>query len=380
MGSYRDNLERLIQGTGIEINGEHPWDVQVHEEDFHKRVFSQGSLGLGESYMDGWWDCERLDLFFERLFKSEIEQKIRDSFRLKWMLLKARLFNRQEKEKSSKSIKKHYDIGNDLFEQMLDPLLIYSCGYWQNTDSLTKAQEQKLDLICQKLDLQPGDRVLDIGCGWGGFAYFAAKNYGVQVVGITISEEQQRKGVEVCQDLPVEIRLQDYRDIDECFDKIVSIGMVEHVGHKNYRQFMEVTRRNLKDEGLALLHFIGSNTTSFTTDPWIDKYIFPGGVIPSIQQIGKALEGELVMLDWQNFGRYYDKTLMAWKENFDAAWESFASSYSEEFKRMWHFYLCSSAASFRTRRLNLWQLVLSKKEHTNNYRSIRPDQFRLLNS
>ncbi|MGB8705234.1 MAG: cyclopropane fatty acyl phospholipid synthase, partial [Gillisia sp.] len=291
-------------------------------------------------------------------------------------VLKARLFNRQTRKKAEKSIAGHYDIGNNLYQKMLDPLMIYSCGYWQEAENLQEAQENKLELICRKLKLAPGHRVLDIGCGWGGFAYYAAKNYDVEVVGITISQEQFKLAKERCKDLPVEIRLQDYRDLHEKFDRIVSVGMLEHVGYKNYKPYMEIVKTNLKKNGICLLHFIGGNTSKYITDPWINKYIFPEGLIPSITQIGEALENKLILQDWHNFGLYYDKTLMCWYDNFKNAWPSLKESYNEMFFKMWRFYLCSSAASFRARELQLWQLVLTGKDFSYGYQSVRPEHLR----
>src|SRR6202000_3192228 len=210
-----------------------------------------------------------------------------------------------------------------------------------------------------KLGLKPGMRVLDIGCGWGEGLKLAAGRYGVTGVGITISEEQCKYAQALCQGLPVEFRLMDYRDLDERFDRLLSIGMVEHVGHKNYRTYMETARRCLKDDGLFLLHSIGSNVSVHDTDPWIAKYIFPNGMLPSIKQIGESLEGLFVMEDWHNFSAYYDRTLLAWRDNFERHWDEFKGDFDERFHRMWLFYLSSCAASFRVRRNQLWQLVLS---------------------
>lgn len=369
---YQKAVKELLSSAGIKINGNKSWDIKVNNENFYRRILKEGSIGLGESYMEGWWECPRLDEFIYRLFNANLEKKIRKNLKLKWLILKSRLLNMQSPNKAKKSISHHYDLGNDLYREMLDPLMIYSCGYWQQTEELSKAQENKLELICRKLKLKPGERVLDIGCGWGGFAYYASKNYDVQVVGITISREQKKLAEERCRNLPVEIRLQDYRAIDEKFDKIVSIGMLEHVGHKNYRPFMKLVKKNLKDDGICLLHFIGGNETKYNTDPWINKYIFPEGLIPSLTQIGKALEDNLILEDWHNFGLYYDKTLMAWHKNFQEAWPRLKDAYNKMFYKMWEFYLCASAASFRSKRLNLWQLVLTKKELPGMYQSVRP--------
>ena len=364
-------IEHLLLSTGVKINGTEPYDISVHHSDFFSRILKEGSLGFGESYVEGWWDCKELDTLFYKLFKAGIEKKIKSNWQLAFLFAKAKLLNLQTRSRAQKAIAHHYDIGNVLYERMLDPLMMYSCGYWKNVTGLNEAQEQKLKLICEKLDLKPGQKVLDIGCGWGGFAYYAAKNYGVNVVGITISKEQRNVAIMKCQGLKVEIRLQDYRDINEKFDRIVSIGMLEHVGYKNYRTFINIICDNLTAEGICLLHFIGSNVKEIKTDPWIHRYIFPNGVIPSLSQIGEAIEGKLIMEDCHNIGPHYDYTLMSWKENFKNSWESLKSDYDAPFYRMWNYYLSCSAASFRSRRLNLWQLVLTKPSFSASYESVR---------
>lgn len=364
-------IEALLLGTDITINGTESHDIIVHNPDFYTRVLKEGSLGFGESYVEGWWDCKELDILFYKLFSNEIEKKIKPNWQLAFLIAKAKLLNLQTRSRAQKSISHHYDIGNALYEKMLDPLMMYSCGYWKNTTNLNEAQEQKLKLICEKLDLKPGQKILDIGCGWGGFAYYAAKYYKVDVVGITISNEQKKIAIERCRNLEVEIRFQDYRDINEKFDRIVSIGMLEHVGHKNYEEFMTVICNNLTEKGICLLHFIGSNDTHLNTDPWIHKYIFPNGLIPSMSQIWKAVEGKLIIEDCHNIGIHYDYTLMSWKENFKNSWEKLSSDYDTAFYRMWNYYLSCSAASFRSRRLNLWQLVLTKTSFDQQYESVR---------
>jgi len=371
MKKYKVAVEELISGTGITINGDKPYDLQVHDPRFYQRVLSQGSLGMGESYMEGWWDCEDLDTFFYKIFTNGIEKKVENNWKFLSLVIKAKIFNLQTKSKALQSIAHHYDIGNILYEKMLDPLMMYSCGYWEGASTLSEAQEQKLKLICEKLQLKPGQKVLDIGCGWGGFAYYAAKNYKVNVVGVTISAEQQKLASERCKDLNVEIRFQDYRDIDEKFDRIVSIGMLEHVGYKNYDRFMKVINKNLEDDGLCLLHFIASNKTDLNTDPWIHKYIFPSGLIPSLTQIGKAMEDKLLLEDVHNIGLHYYYTLKAWQENFKKSSDFLKKEYGETFCRMWDFYLTISATSFRARRLNLWQMVVAKPSFQMEYKSIR---------
>lgn len=366
----KKTIESLLEGTGVKINGGNPWDIQVHDERFYKRVLTYNSLGLGESYIDGWWDSESLDEFFCKIFSARIENKARN-WRIVPHLLKAVILNVGRKSGAFNIGERHYDIGNGLYKNMLDKRMVYTCGYWKNAKNLDEAQEAKLDLVCRKLNLKEGQKVLDIGCGWGSFAKYAAERYGVSVVGITVSKEQAELGSEMCRGRPVEIRLQDYRDLNGQFDHIVSLGMFEHVCYKNYRTYMKIANRCLKDNGLFLLHTIGGNRSVVVSDPWIDKYIFPDSMLPSIKQISASVEDLFVMEDWHNFGYDYDKTLMAWYINFENNWDNIKSNYDERFYQMWKYYLLSCAGSFRSRKNQLWQIVLSKKGVFAGYKSIR---------
>jgi cyclopropane-fatty-acyl-phospholipid synthase len=367
----KDIAIELFSRAGIEVGGNDPWDISVHNEDFYNRVMTLGSLGLGESYMDDWWDCRQLDEFFFRVLRTDIESQVKQNWLILLNVLWARLFNMQSRKRAFQIGERHYDTGNDLFMKMLDKRMTYSCGYWQKADSLDEAQEDKLELICRKLGLQPGMKILDIGCGWGSLAIYAAEKYQVEVVGVTVSGKQLELAQTLCRDLPVEIRLQDYRDIDEKFDRIVSVGMIEHVGYKNYRTFMELTHRCLNNRGLFLLQTIGGNQSRTSVDPWINKYIFPNGMLPSIKQLGKAIERLFVMEDWHSFGADYDKTLMAWYRNFEKNWDELKANYDEQFHRMWRYYLLSCAGSFRAMKNQLWQVVLSKDGIPGGYNSVR---------
>ncbi|MDP4007455.1 MAG: cyclopropane fatty acyl phospholipid synthase [bacterium] len=354
-------IESLLDGTGIVINGSNGYDLQIHNEDFYNRVLKEGSLGLGESYMEGWWDCERLDEFFHKIFVANLDKRVRGNWSILFGLALNYILNPGRKSRAFEIGRRHYDIGNDLYRAMLDKRLTYSCGYWKDAHNLNDAQEAKLDLICRKIGLKRGQRVFDIGSGWGSFIGYAAEKYGVDTVGVTVSREQKVLADKLYGNLSVKTYLQDYRDINEKFDHIVSVGMFEHVGHKNYRTFMKVVHNTLKDDGLFLLHTIGGDHSVGGTDPWIAKYIFPNGMLPSIQQIGKSIEGLFVMEDWHNFGADYDKTLMAWHKNFENNWDMIKSNYDEKFHRMWRYYLLACAGSFRARRTQLWQVVLSKR-------------------
>jgi cyclopropane-fatty-acyl-phospholipid synthase len=367
----KDTVAALLSLAGIAVNGDNPWDIKVNHDNFYGRVLTTGSLGLGESYMDGWWECRQLDEFFYRLLSADIDSRVRKNWTLLSGMLRARIFNLQSKGRAFQIGKRHYDIGNDLFIDMLDKRMAYSCGYWRDAGNLDEAQEHKLDLICRKLGLQPGMKVLDIGCGWGSLVKYAAEKYEVEVVGITVSREQVELARQICHGLPVEIKLMDYRDISGRFDRIVSVGMIEHVGYKNYRTFMELTHRCLPEDGLFLLHTIGGNRSRTSVDPWINRYIFPNGMLPSIKQLGHAIEGLFGMEDWHNFSADYDKTLMAWNGRFEDSWEKLKSGYDERFHRMWRYYLLSCAGAFRARKNQLWQIVLSKRGVPGGYQSIR---------
>jgi cyclopropane-fatty-acyl-phospholipid synthase len=351
-------VEQLLAEVDIKVNGGRPWDIQVDHEDFFRRVLAGGSLALGESYMDGWWNCKQLDDFIYRVLRSDLKNKVK-SWKDRLGVVQAKLMNKQSLSRAFQVGKQHYDKGNDLFEAMLDERMIYSCGYWKTASSLEEAQAAKLELVCKKLDIRPGMRVLDIGCGWGGTARYIAENYKAEVTGVTVSEEQVGLASRNTEGLPVDIRLQDYRKLEGSFDRILSIGMFEHVGYKNYRTFMQTARCLLKKTGLFLLHTIGGNLSSTNIDPWIERYIFPNANLPSINQTSAAFEGIFVMEDWHNFGPDYDKTLMEWFRRFDSHWPSLKKKYDRRFYRMWKYYLLSCAGAFRARHTQLWQIVLS---------------------
>ncbi len=355
---FRRRLETLLEEADVRVGGARPWDLQVHDPQVFSRVLGEGSLGLGESYMDGGWDAASLDDLLCRLLRARLDERVHGLGEIRDALF-ARLFNPQTRRRSRDVGERHYDLGNDLYAAMLGKRMVYSCGYWREAGNLDDAQEAKLDLVCRKLRLQPGMRVLDIGCGWGEALKFAAERYGVDGVGVTISKEQAEYARGLCAGLPVEIRLQDYRDVEGQFDAVYSIGMFEHVGARNYRGYFRAVRRLLRDGGLSLLHSIGSNVSVRHTDPWITRYIFPNSMLPSATQIARASEGLFVIEDWHNFGADYDTTLQAWRANIEAAWDRLDSRYDERFRRMWRFYLAASMATFRSRRSQLWQIVMS---------------------
>jgi cyclopropane-fatty-acyl-phospholipid synthase len=373
MSKAKNLLVPLAQKAGVEVNGPNPWDLQIHDDRIFNRIMREGSIGFGEGYMDGWWDTKDLPELINRVMKMNIEELVNRNVLLLLQFVGAVLINKANPRRAFEVGEKHYDAGNELYQVMLDSRMVYTCGYWKDATTLDEAQEAKLDLVCKKIGLKKGDRVLDIGCGWGSFLKFAAEKYGARGVGVTVSKEQMDLAKKNVEGYDVEIRMQDYRAINETekFDHIISLGMFEHVGYNNYRDFFKVAHKNLKDDGLFLLHTIGNNKSVHTTDPWIEKYIFPNSMLPSIAQIGKAHEKLFVMEDWHNFSAYYEKTLQAWFNNFDAGWSKLKANYDDRFYRMWKFYLLSCAGLFRARKAQLWQIVFSKKGVPGGYQSIR---------
>ncbi|HKT71812.1 MAG TPA: cyclopropane fatty acyl phospholipid synthase [Steroidobacteraceae bacterium] len=368
--TYEQALADLLAPADVVLNGTRPWDIQVHDDRMAHRILGHGTLGAGESYMDGWWDCAQLDEMLTRVLRSNVVERLHSPRGVR-LALSARLFNMQNTRRAFKVGERHYDLGDDLYERMLDPRMIYSCAYWPSAQSLAAAQEAKLDLVARKLGLEPGMRVLDIGCGWGGAAQFMAQRYGVAVTGVTVSRNQAETARERCAGLDVEIRLEDYRSLTGKFDALYSLGMFEHVGVRNYRTYFGKARELLNRDGLFLLHTIGSNTSSVTTDPWIEKHIFPNSQLPSLAQIAAAAEGGWIIEDFHSFGPDYDRTLLAWSANFERTWPEIASRYGERFHRMWHFWLMASAAGFRARKNQLWQFVLSPSGVPGGYRVVR---------
>jgi cyclopropane-fatty-acyl-phospholipid synthase len=370
MKKEREIITTLLARAGVTINGSNPWDVHVHNDDLYARIMHEPHLGLGESYMDGWWDVPRLDEFIFKVLRANLENEL-----LNWTIVmhyvKSAILNYQTKSRSLKVAQKHYDIGNDLYKFMLGTSMAYTCAYWKDAKTLDEAQEAKFELVCKKIGIKPGMKVLDLGCGFGSFLKYAAEHHGISGVGINISKEQIKYAEESCAGLPIEFQLKDYREAAGTFDRVVSIGLTEHIGHKNYRTFLTIARDRMVDDGLFLLHTIGSNVSTVATDPWTNRYIFPNGHLPSIKQLGGAMERLFVMEDWHNFGADYDKTLMAWHANFATNWDKIKHGYDERFYRMWSYYLLSCAGAFRARKPQLWQVVLSKKGVLGGYHSVR---------
>lgn len=373
----RKKISDFFAKAGIEIDGSRPWDIQIKNSRALKRMLAEPSLGAGESYMEGDWECDRLDEFFFRIFRHLDFSELYHPTALIFFLLKNSFINPQSLRYSKQVAEKHYNIDNSLYIAMLGKSMAYTCAYWHNAYSLDEAQWAKYDLICRKLNFRPGEKVLELGCGFGGFAKYAAENYGVSVVSINISTEQMRYAKEICQNLPIQLVECDYRETKRYnpdnlkFDKIVTIGLCEHIGYKNYGHFMKIARDNLKKEGLFLLHTIGKNISGPFTDPWIQKYIFPQGMLPTLKVISAASEPYFVTEDVHNIGADYDKTLMAWHENFEKNWSRLSLQHDERFHRMWRYYLLSCAGGFRSRTMQLYQFVFSPQGALNGYISIR---------
>jgi cyclopropane-fatty-acyl-phospholipid synthase len=366
----------LFAEADVRINGSRPCDVTVHDERLFRRLIVDGTMGLGDAYVDGWWDCPAIDQFFDRVLTADIPQRVGGLDRHTLMdALLARVMNLQSIARARRNGQRHYDLGNDLFTAMLDKRMAYTCAYWRDADTLDEAQEDKLDLVCQKVDVRPGQRILDAGCGWGAFAQFAAERYGAEIIGVTVSPQQVKLARQRCDGLPVDIRLQDYREVDHRFDHIVSVGMFEHVGPKNYRTCLESFHRCLNDYGLCLIHTMGARTSFPNAKDieatWMTRRIFPGLVLPSMKQFGAAIDGLFVVEDVQNFGADYDRTCIEWFTNFDAAWPRLRDRYGPRFYRMWKYYLLSAAGAFRCRKYQLWQFVMSKRGVRGGYVSVR---------
>ena len=374
--AMKERIVEQLASCGITLNGSAPWDIHVLDERWYDRVALEGSLGLGESYMDGWWTCDQIDTMVSRLLRNGAEQAVTGGLRQRIRNASGILFNLQSRARARKIAEQHYDLDNQLFFSFLDDYKQYSCAYFDGVDDLSRAQQKKLGLIATKLDLRPQDQLLDIGCGWGGLARFVAEHHNCEVKGVNISKEQLSYARKWCEGMPVTFADMDYRSLQGRYNKIVSVGMFEHVGYKNYRCFMEVVYRCLEDGGCFLLHTIGCNRSKASADPWIQKYIFCNSMLPSIAQIAKATERLFIIEDWHSLGHHYDTTLMAWYGNFQAAWPKLRDRYDARFKRMWDYYLLSCAGAFRSRSIQLWQILMSKYDSAPLIPSVQPNYSR----
>jgi cyclopropane-fatty-acyl-phospholipid synthase len=365
---FKPLFESLLEGTGVRVGGGRPWDIRVNDDRLYRRAL-RGSLGIGESYMDGDWDCDALDEMFRRVLGSGAQHRplVRAAGALK--ALQSRLTNLQTKRRSRAVAEEHYDIDHRMYAHFLGPWNQYTCCFFDGTTDLERAEVIKLEMLCDKLELKAGDRLLDIGCGWGGFAKYAAQTRGCEVTGISLSDEQIRYAVDYTKGLPVTIRKLDYRDLPDSglppFDKISIVGMIEHVGYKNYAPLMGVVHQMLKPDGLFLLHTIGNCEKTIVVDPWIEKYIFRNSMAPAMSQLSDAAEGKFVIEDWENYGHHYVPTLQSWYDRFNANWDRIRAipakrPFDERFRRLWNYYLMSCKAAFEVEKLHLWQLVMTR--------------------
>jgi cyclopropane-fatty-acyl-phospholipid synthase len=375
-------INRMIKDNNIdiEINGNKKHDIKIKDPKcLYKIALGDPELTVGETYMDDEWDSEDLEGTLNAIYTSKALSNFDN--KTNFYKLFTKLFNMQNITRSKHVGTQHYDIGNDLYEAFLDSNMQYSCGYWKNANNLEEAQHNKLDLLCRKLDLTNSNesiKILDVGCGFGGLAKFISDKYkdkNIEITGLSISKEQIKyaedkfnandNGINKSR---INILFKDYRDFCndkdnyKKFDRVISVGMFEHVGHKNYDVYFKCIHNVLKDDGLFVLHTIGNGKSVTYANRWIDKYIFPNGMLPSITQIGSAIEGKFVMEDWSNFGDYYADTLQVWLERSEKFFQTTTNPiYTERFQRMWKLYIISSKVNFRTRNIHLWQLVLSPK-------------------
>lgn len=372
--------ELLALGT-IELNGPKLWDLQVTDRRFYKRILTGGVLGFAEAYIEGWIDCEQMDELIARLLQAGIKQKLKNNWRLMLHLFQSQIFNLQALSRASQVADAHYNLSNRFYEYMLGESMAYTAAYYKNATSLDEAQYAKYDLVCRKLQLKPGETVLELGCGWGGFARYAAEHYGCRMVSVNISKQQVRYAKELCRQWPVAVFRCDYRD-EACynpdkirFDKAVSIGMAEHVGPKNHRRLFGTVFRQLKPNGLFLLHTIGSDRSLTACEPFTHKYIFPNSVIPSLKQLSSAAEGWFVTEDLQNFGKYYFNTLKEWYTNVKSNWQSIQAldytKFNSRFDRIWSFYLLGGMGMAKSKANHLWQIVFSGKAYRDLYEAVR---------
>jgi cyclopropane-fatty-acyl-phospholipid synthase len=376
MGS-RDLCKAVLDSADVRVDGGRPWDIRVHDARFWDRVVSDGTLGLGESYMDGWWDCDALDEMMSRALRAGGEAAIERNWRTAFHALRARILNLQTRRRARQVARRHYDVDDRLYMSFLDPYNQYTCAYFKDlpADALDRAQEAKMDLICRKLKLKPSDRVLDIGCGWGGLARWMAERHGCRVTGINIADGQVEYARRHVPGKTVEIVRMDYRDLPSAypgaFDKVVSVGMIEHVGWKNHGALFRAARSTLRRDGLFLLQTCGQDVSRPIAEPWIDRYIFPNGCVPSPAQLTSAAEGSFVLEDWHSMGPHYDRTLMNWWQRFERAWPGFREQYGDRFFRMFRYYMLSCAGAFRARQMQLFQAVWSPEGLAGGYAAVR---------
>ena len=365
---YKKLIHSLLDKADITINGNDPWDMQIHDQTIYKDIVLKGSLGLGDGYIKQKWDVDKIDVFFEKILKARVSflpsltgalYEVQDS-----------LSNAQVGKKAFEVGTYHYDLGNELYELMLGESMAYSSArFLDKKNSLTQAQYNKFDQLCKKLELKPGMKILEIGSGWGTFAKFAMSQYGVSVVGLTVSKEQKAYAEKACKGLPAQFILMDYQHIPNkyngIFDRVVSIEMIEAVGSKNLKTYFSTIAKTLKPDGkFGMQVILGSGED----DIFISKRIFPNGHVPSAKEIINNSFAFLHVQHWDSFGKDYEKTLLHWEKNFKNNWNDIKrikdtsgdKIYDKDFYRMWRYYLLLCAAGFRVGYIDVAQIVMTK--------------------
>lgn len=367
---FKLTLTTLLREANIEPNGASPWDPQIKDERFYRTVLLRGSVGLGDAYLNGWWECADISGFILRIIKSGIHLRVPrvDIFlrRLRFGLIDA-----QNRIRSKRVAELHYDEDPYIFEVMLGSTNSYTCARWKGVITLDAAQQQKMDLLCKKAGLSSGMTVLDIGSGWGGFLAYAAERYQVRGIGLTISKTQLDYARKRYGNLPVEFRLQDYRDFVGGVDAVVSICVIEHVGSDHYREYFQKVRETLtREDGFFAMQCILACDTQARMDPWTEKHIFPNGILPTLERIENAVEGILHIVDREFFRDDYVRTFSAWYENLVRNKNAIIARCGVRYFRKYEYYLCLYIAGFGSGRIDVGQFVLSPTPHL-NYKPIR---------
>jgi cyclopropane-fatty-acyl-phospholipid synthase len=344
----------LLARAGVAVDGGRPWDIRVANPAFYRRALDGGSLAVGEAYADGWWEAERLDEFFHRVFKAGLHERLAPSPWSGWRSLAGRLFGRRGRTHAPEA------LGSDVFRAMLGRRMSGACAYWKDARALDDADEAALELACRKLELKAGMSVLDMGSGWGAFARYAAERHGVSVVGVDISQERVQLARELCKGLPVALRVQDYEEVRGRFDRVVSLGLMEHAGAGSCRAVMAAAARCLKADGVALIHTAARNRAAGPRERWPAAGVLLEDGAPALSRLAAAAEGLFVIEDVHNLGTHYAPTLLAWHENLARRWPGLSGRYGDRLYRTLTFGLLSTAGRFRARQGQLYQIVMTR--------------------